>query len=279
MTARRALAGVAPDVPSRIHCPECETAFAYSPALLGKTVQCRQCAHRFEVTGPPADEPATIPAEPPDAAPRSVTPPPLPAASSRTARPRRSPGGRGPGSSRTPSRIRNARGGGPSGGSVRAARGPWSAWPPCACSGSWYCERHHIPCSGRARPSPPPRRRGARPRPSRSRWRRSPRSGSRTSSARPRGADGDPGPHSGPPTSPAQGCRPCSGRGPPPRSPGVGGLHPRRPATARNPPPPSRWPSSRPRSPATGPRSCSAGRSIRRPSPAAAGSCWSTSRG
>ena len=79
MTARRALAGVAPDVPSRILCPECETAFAYSPALLGKTVQCRQCAHRFEVTGPPADEPATIPAEPPDAAPRSLTPPPLPA--------------------------------------------------------------------------------------------------------------------------------------------------------------------------------------------------------
>jgi hypothetical protein len=44
-------------------------------------VQCRQCAHRFEVTSPPAEAvPATVPAGPADAAaPKPLTPPPLPA--------------------------------------------------------------------------------------------------------------------------------------------------------------------------------------------------------
>jgi hypothetical protein len=59
-------------VPGRILCPQCETAFAYSPALLGKTVKCRQCQHMFVVDSPPADAP---PAE----APTTAVPPPLPA--------------------------------------------------------------------------------------------------------------------------------------------------------------------------------------------------------
>jgi hypothetical protein len=58
-------------VPGRILCPQCETPFAYSPALLGKTVKCRQCQHMFVVDGPPADAP------PP--AGKAVVPPPLPA--------------------------------------------------------------------------------------------------------------------------------------------------------------------------------------------------------
>jgi hypothetical protein len=63
-------------VPSRIHCPQCNTVFAYSPALLGKTVRCKQCQHAFAVVVPPAADatPAT------SVAPRQqpLIPPPLP---------------------------------------------------------------------------------------------------------------------------------------------------------------------------------------------------------
>ncbi|HVK12882.1 MAG TPA: hypothetical protein VM597_29285, partial [Gemmataceae bacterium] len=58
-------------MPARILCPQCETAFAYSPALLGKTVKCRQCQHTFVVDSPPAE--TAPPAE------KSAGPPPLPA--------------------------------------------------------------------------------------------------------------------------------------------------------------------------------------------------------
>ncbi len=39
---------------SQIHCPACTAAFAYSPALLGKTVRCRDCRHEFPVTEAPS---------------------------------------------------------------------------------------------------------------------------------------------------------------------------------------------------------------------------------
>lgn len=65
-------------MPSRILCPECEAAFAFSPALLGETVQCPRCAHRFAVSSPPVEElPVAVlaPQEPG----RELVPPPLPA--------------------------------------------------------------------------------------------------------------------------------------------------------------------------------------------------------
>jgi len=73
-------------LPSRILCPECEAAFAYSPALLGRTVRCRQCQHTFKISAPPPERPAagaadSQPAEPPAAAappPVRPVPPPLP---------------------------------------------------------------------------------------------------------------------------------------------------------------------------------------------------------
>jgi hypothetical protein len=71
-------------VPSRIHCPECETPFAYSPALLGRTVRCRQCHHTFAVATPPADGPlAALPSAEsstggPPPLPKPAVPPPLP---------------------------------------------------------------------------------------------------------------------------------------------------------------------------------------------------------
>jgi hypothetical protein len=76
-------------MPSRIQCPACENAYAYSPALLGKTVRCRQCQHTFTITAPPPVDPAvpTAPVGPDTATPALVAqptpapksgPPPLP---------------------------------------------------------------------------------------------------------------------------------------------------------------------------------------------------------
>lgn len=61
-------------MPSRIHCPACQTGFAYSPALLGKTVRCRECAHQFPVGEPPLEEPPAV-----LVGPNPLSPPPLPA--------------------------------------------------------------------------------------------------------------------------------------------------------------------------------------------------------
>ena len=63
-------------MPSRIHCPACQAAFAYSATLLGKTVQCGKCSHRFTVAGP-ANELA-VGTIVPDPAARPILPPPLP---------------------------------------------------------------------------------------------------------------------------------------------------------------------------------------------------------
>lgn len=63
---------------ARILCPACQVAFAYSPALLGKMVQCRECAHRFTVSRPPFDA-LPVAVQVPDDAPPVLTPPPLPA--------------------------------------------------------------------------------------------------------------------------------------------------------------------------------------------------------
>jgi predicted Zn finger-like uncharacterized protein len=81
-------------MPSRILCPGCQAAFAYSPALLGKTVRCKTCQHTFTITAPPPEEAATAPATAPQKAPaaspatpvaktpapvaRTPAPPPLP---------------------------------------------------------------------------------------------------------------------------------------------------------------------------------------------------------
>lgn len=68
---------------SRIQCPQCESAFAYNPSLLGKLVKCRQCQHTFAIEQPP-DEPSA-PTPPPIPAPSEASaertipvPPPLP---------------------------------------------------------------------------------------------------------------------------------------------------------------------------------------------------------
>ncbi|HKB01754.1 MAG TPA: hypothetical protein VKD90_06020 [Gemmataceae bacterium] len=91
-------------MPSRVKCPQCENAYAYSPALLGKTVRCRQCQHQFTITAPPPEEspaPAPGPSAPaasaPTAGPPSArtsapgskpAPPPLPpTASTKAAKP------------------------------------------------------------------------------------------------------------------------------------------------------------------------------------------------
>lgn len=64
-------------MPNRILCPACEAALAYSPGLLGKTVQCPQCAHRFSVSSPPVENlPVAVLA--PEEAERILVPPPLP---------------------------------------------------------------------------------------------------------------------------------------------------------------------------------------------------------
>ena len=53
-------------MPAQIHCPQCKTAFAYSPAILGRLARCKQCQHTFRVTAPPAEGPsAAAPAPPP----------------------------------------------------------------------------------------------------------------------------------------------------------------------------------------------------------------------
>jgi len=61
-------------VPAHIHCPQCSTAFAYSPALLGKSVRCRQCQHTFVVSGPSDEAAASATAS----AGQVLVPPPLP---------------------------------------------------------------------------------------------------------------------------------------------------------------------------------------------------------
>lgn len=64
-------------MPSRILCPACRAAFAYSPALLGRAVQCRECARRFTVSGPAGGELPVAAHAPADGA-RAPVPPPLP---------------------------------------------------------------------------------------------------------------------------------------------------------------------------------------------------------
>src|SRR5262245_57515698 len=78
---RRAPGG--PPVPARIHCPQCQAAFAFSPALIGKTVRCKKCQHTFAVTAPP-DEAEHVPPARPAASPKPPGPPPLPPTSPRS---------------------------------------------------------------------------------------------------------------------------------------------------------------------------------------------------
>ncbi|HJZ94140.1 MAG TPA: zinc-ribbon domain-containing protein, partial [Gemmataceae bacterium] len=65
-------------MPARIHCPQCQTAFAFSPALVGKMVRCKKCQHTFAVTAPPEEaEPVAAAPAVPDS-PKPAGPPPLP---------------------------------------------------------------------------------------------------------------------------------------------------------------------------------------------------------
>lgn len=61
-------------MPSRVFCPGCVTAYAYSPALLGRSYLCRACGHRFTV-----EAPAQVATAGTASAGRTLVPPPLPA--------------------------------------------------------------------------------------------------------------------------------------------------------------------------------------------------------
>lgn len=63
-------------MPSRIYCPACNTAFAFSPALSGKTVRCKQCSNTFAVDAAPTDAPPPATSSAPRQQP--LVPPPLP---------------------------------------------------------------------------------------------------------------------------------------------------------------------------------------------------------
>ena len=62
-------------MPSRFPCPNCGAAYAYSPALLGRTYQCRQCLALFGVTEPPPGELAAATGA---GGAKAPVPPPLP---------------------------------------------------------------------------------------------------------------------------------------------------------------------------------------------------------
>jgi predicted Zn finger-like uncharacterized protein len=71
-------------VSARIQCPQCQAAFAFSPALVGKMVRCKKCQHTFAVIAPPGEaEPAAAAPE----SPKPPAPPPLPPARARRAEP------------------------------------------------------------------------------------------------------------------------------------------------------------------------------------------------
>jgi predicted Zn finger-like uncharacterized protein len=65
-------------VPARIQCPQCQAAFAFSSALVGKTVRCKKCQHTFTVTAPPEEAEPAAAAPPVAASPKPAGPPPLP---------------------------------------------------------------------------------------------------------------------------------------------------------------------------------------------------------
>ena|GEM_PF-6216397 len=78
-------------MPAQLQCPQCGSAFPYSPNVVGRRVRCKACEHIFVVTVPEEDSPPAESAapEPPTAATPvpAKLPPPAPPAPPRPAAP------------------------------------------------------------------------------------------------------------------------------------------------------------------------------------------------
>jgi hypothetical protein len=65
-------------VPAQLQCPQCGSAFPYSPNVVGRRVRCKGCEHIFVVTVPEEHSPPTESADPEPPAAAAPVPPKLP---------------------------------------------------------------------------------------------------------------------------------------------------------------------------------------------------------